>query len=113
MVYLDEILDEKYDVFLIEENYCWNEYDDYTDNKPKLIKTFKTLAEAEKFLEICGDRLPATQKKYRGRITYFIRPMYLRHEINAVWTYTNQSQSELDEFYNKLLPPKISAPYTG
>lgn len=112
-MYLDEILDEKYEVYLQEADYTWNEYDDWTDNKPKLLMTFKTMDEAKAYLAICEAQKEETQKKYRGKISYYIRPQYLRHHVTAVWVDTKKTQKELDDALSWLYKPKDPKVYTG
>lgn len=109
---LDKILDTKYDVYLKEADYVWNEYDDWTSNRPVLLKTFKDQQEANEYLALCEKHKAEVQKKYRGKISYYIQPMYLRTFQYNQWSPSKSTQEEQDALLARFLP-KEERPYTG
>jgi hypothetical protein len=103
----DEILDVKYEVVLRENSYIDNEYGDYIDGKTKILATYKDRAEAQAHLDEANEFIEKTQKKYRGKISYFIRLMYLREHVTLIWTQSNKSEAETQAALAKLFPPKV------
>jgi hypothetical protein len=105
-MFKDKILDIKYEVVLRENSYTDHEYGDYREGQTKILAAYKDRVEAQVHLDEANEFIEKTQKKYRGKISYFIRPMYLREHVTLVWTQSNKSEAETQAALSKLFPPK-------
>jgi hypothetical protein len=106
-MFKDEILDVKYEVVLREQSYTDNEYGDWVDGKTKILATYKDRVEAQVHLDEANEFIEKTQKKYRGKISYSIRPMYLREHVTLMWTESKASEAETQAMLAKMFPPKV------
>lgn len=106
MPYKDEILDTKYQVILVEQSYTDHEYGGWTGGQVKVIKDFKDRDEAESFLADCNEWIEETSKKYHGKISYSIRPMYYREHYYYEWVETDKTEAEMNAWIANLLPKK-------
>lgn len=105
-MFKDEIIDTKYEVILVEQSYTDNEYGGWMDGSTMILASYKNEELANAHVEEANEFITKTQRKYRGKISYRVRPMYLREFVTLQWTPSKATEAETQASLAKLFPPK-------